>query len=259
MAAPDAAAAPSPFHRITRAVTSGLSDLLFPPVCTFCDVDLGDSPADSRLCEACRAELIGDPVYRCRRCAAAVAVTFTGGDCPWCRDRGYRFRRAVAVGRYEGKLREAVLRLKRPGSEALSAALTEGLWSHEGAALRAEQVDLVAPIPMFWFRRLARGWNSPELTAARLAAKLGIGDDPRLLVRIRNTRPQAGLSAGDRKTNVHRAFGLRRGRKVEGKHVLLVDDVMTSGATCSEATRTLLDAGAKRVTIAVLARTQGET
>src|SRR5690242_19783336 len=110
------------FRRAVSAAAEGLIDLTFPPVCSFCDVDLGEAPADKRLCSSCRSAIVGEPVYRCSRCAAAVAVTFVGNECPWCSDRRYRFRRAVAIGRYQGELRDAVLRLKHPGSEPLAAA-----------------------------------------------------------------------------------------------------------------------------------------
>jgi len=253
------------FRRALGTATAGLVDLTFPPVCSFCNVDLGEAPADKRLCSGCRTAIVGEPVYRCSRCAAAVAPTFIGNECPWCSERHYRFHRSVAIGRHGDTLRDAVLRLKRPGSEALADAMADGLWSHAAETLRRERIDLVVPIPMYWLRRLQRGWNSPELLATALAGRLGnaagtrVGNYPRLLVRLRNTKPQAGLSQTERRTNVHRAFGLRRGYRVEGKNVLLVDDVMTTGATCSEAARTLRDAGAKRVVVAVLSRAQGET
>jgi ComF family protein len=257
----------SPFRWIRRAFSTaaaGLIDLTFPPVCSFCDVDLGDAPVDKRLCPACTMEIVGEPVYRCSRCAAAVAPTFIGNECPWCGERHFRFRRAVAIGRYFGPLRDAVLKLKHPHNEPLAAALADGLWRHAGDVLRTERIDLVVPIPMHWYRRIWRGWNSPELIAGALADRLSaaagvkVRDYPRLLRRLRNTKPQAGLSQTERVTNVHRAFGMRRGYRVEGATVLVVDDVMTTGATCSEAARTLLDAGAKRVVVAVLARAQGE-
>jgi ComF family protein len=253
------------FRRAVSAAAEGLVDLAFPPVCSFCDVDLGEAPVDKRLCPECTKAIIGDPDFHCSRCGASVAPTFIGDECPWCKDRRFRFRRTVAIGPYQGSLRDAVLRLKHPGSEPLAAALADGLWRHAGDALRAEGIDIVAPIPMHWLRRLRRGWNSPELIASALTARLNaaggvkVRDYRRLLVRLRNTKPQAGLSQTDRVTNVHRAFGVRRGRRVEGACVLLVDDVMTTGATCSEAARALMDAGAKRVVVAVPARAQGES
>ena len=258
----------APLHWLRRAIgtaADGLTDLAFPPVCSFCDTDLGEAPVDKRLCPACSTAIVGEPVYRCTRCAAAVAPTFIGNECPWCGERHYRFKRTVAIGRYHGPLRDAVLRLKHPGSEPLAAAIAEGLWRHAGDTLRAERIDLVVPVPMHWLRRIRRGWNSPELIATALARRLSVDagvkvrDYPRLLVRLRNTKPQAGLSQTERATNVHRAFGLRRRYRVEGATVLVVDDVMTTGATCSEAARTLLEAGAKRVVVGVLARAQGET
>ncbi|MBL9084027.1 MAG: ComF family protein [Planctomycetales bacterium] len=122
----------------------------------------------------------------------------------------------------------------------------------------ATEFDLVVPIPMHWFRRAIQGHNGPDLTATLVAKRLGIVDYPRLLVRRRRTRPQAGLTPPQRRDNVHNAFALRNGYRVEGAKVLLIDDILTTGATCSEAARTLKRAGATTVAVAVLGRAQSE-
>jgi ComF family protein len=187
-----------------------------------------------------------------------VAETFTGDDCPWCRDHDLRFDRTVTVGSYQRELRDAVLKLKHPRTEDLAAALAALLLSHE-ATLRALGIDAVAPIPMHWRRRVIRGHNGPELIAGHLARRLRAKYDRRLLVRRRYTQPQAGLSPPARRENVHQAFAVRWGRRLKGRRILLVDDILTTGATCSEAAKVLKKAGAATVVVAVLARAQGET
>ena len=244
-----------------RSFAVGLCDLVFPPTCAFCEVPLSsDSESRGRWCSACAATILEPPTVRCRKCAARVAVTMRDdADCPWCRDHALRFDRTVTLGTYRDELRDAVLKQKRIHSDAPTRALGEMLWAREGGALAKEQIDAVVPVPMHWRRRLRRGWNGPELTAALLAHRLGVGDYPRLLRRSKATKPQAGLSPTQRRENVRRAFTLRWGYRVAGAVVLLVDDVLTTGATCSEAAAALKRAGAARVVVAVFGRAQGET
>jgi ComF family protein len=104
---------------------------------------------------------------------------------------------------------------------------------------------------------LRQGVNNPELLAERLGRRLGVPVINRSLVRRRHTPTQAGLSPRERHLNVRGAFAVRRPRRVVGRRILLVDDVMTTGATCNEATRCLLEAGAADVSVATLARASG--
>lgn len=245
-------------HMIGR-FAAGVVDLVYPPCCAWCEVDLDGAARRERFCEACLRELGAAAEYRCPKCAAAVAPTFTGNDCPWCREHELRFDRAFALGRYAGPLRDAVLRLKRPGCEALAAGMVDLLWRQVGDSLAAEAVDLVVPVPMHWRRRVLRSHSDAELLAAHAARRLSRPLLRRALTRIRATRTQAGLSPPQRRENVHAAFRVRRPTVVRGKTVLLVDDILTTGATCSEAARVLKKAGAIHVAVAVLGRAQGET
>jgi predicted amidophosphoribosyltransferase len=107
---------------------------------------------------------------------------------------------------------------------------------------------------MHWRRRFLRGTNSAAVLAEALADKLQLPLRRRLLRRRRYTRPQFSLSPPERRANVRGAFSVGAGYPLQEAHVLLVDDIMTSGATCNEAARTLRKAGARRVTVVVAAR-----
>ncbi len=131
------------------------------------------------------------------------------------------------------------------------------LWLRRGAPLVALQADLLVPIPMHWRRRLLRGANSPELLADRLARRLGVPVANRLLIRCRNTKPQADLKPKERFGNVRGAFRTAKGYGLQGARVVLVDDVLTTGATCSEGAKVLKQAGASMVGVAVVARAEG--
>src|SRR5205823_5857562 len=113
--------------------------------------------------------------------------------------------------------------------------------------------DVVIPVPLHWFHRLRRGYNQSEALARELAAALGVPCRPRWLRRARLTRKQHhSLSREERRANVHDAFRARHADAVRGRHVLLVDDVMTTGSTAHEAARPLRAAGAAQITVAVL-------
>ena len=129
------------------------------------------------------------------------------------------------------------------------------LWAeHLEQGLRGVGADVVIPVPLHWRRRLKRGYNQSAALAWELAARLGLPCKPRWLRRIRDTPHQMGLSRTERQANVRGAFRAGAWARLRGKVVLLVDDVLTTGTTASEAARALREAGAARVLAVVLAR-----
>lgn len=160
----------------------------------------------------------------------------------------------VAFGIYEGLLRHLILGAKHPWGEATARSLADALWELRGDDLRQRPIDVVCPVPMHWRHRLWRQANSAEALAQRLAAHLGKPYRQRLVRKRRSTTKQALLPRTERLTNLRGSFVARLGRKYRHCHVLLVDDVLTTGATCSEAAKVLKRAGAVDVTVAVIAR-----
>jgi ComF family protein len=175
-----------------------------------------------------------------------------------CKGVALRFESAVALGDYADDLRAAVLRMKRASEEPLTTALADLLSERLAERVSVLEPEAVIPVPMYWMRRWARGTNNSEILAARLANALSLPLLEGALTRRRNTQPQAGLSEGARWKNVRGAFRLKRGVDVRGARILLVDDVLTTGATCSEAARALTKAGAAAVTVVVVARADGD-
>jgi ComF family protein len=155
---------------------------------------------------------------------------------------------------YDGAVREAVLRAKRPAGEDVAAALAALLVRKHGERLRGWGSDRIVPVPMHWLRRAWRGTSAAEEVTRRLA---GLLDLPwsRSLVRIRPTRMQNQLPVAERPRNVAGAFRCRR--RWAGERVLLVDDVVTTGATIAACCRAILEAGAGSVDVAAVARADG--
>lgn len=137
-------------------------------------------------------------------------------------------------------------------------ALTRLLMEVHRARLTDYRADVVVPMAMHWSRRMVRGVNGPEISAEVVAGELGVPMARRLLVRRRKTRRQFNLSPPQRFRNVRQAFGVSAGYHLDAARVLLVDDILTTGATCSEAARVLRGAGAEEVGVAVLARAEGD-
>jgi ComF family protein len=151
---------------------------------------------------------------------------------------------------YEGALRSLIHLYKYSGMKPLARTLSAYL---ERALSVDEPIDAVVPVPLYWRRKWARGFNQSELLARHLARsrKLPVID---ALRRKKATAAQAGLSSAGRRRNVAGAFLARRGADVNGKRILLIDDVMTTGATASACAAALKRAGAKSVSLLTVAR-----
>ena len=210
------------------------------------------------LCPDCLEAIVSEDGPRCVLCAAknSVAAVDDTDGCRECARFDLRFDAALTLGNYDGLMREFVLRIKRQQHESLTLALAKLVWREHGDAIAAWECDLALPVPMHWWRRVWRGTNSPDLLAARMAENLNIDCLPRCVARSRATQPQSELAPGERFHNVRGAFRLRRGYDIRGARVLLVDDILTTGATASEVARVLKRAGAREVNVLVLARTQ---
>ncbi|HKB00622.1 MAG TPA: ComF family protein [Gemmataceae bacterium] len=160
----------------------------------------------------------------------------------------------MRLGPYDGTLRNVILAMKHRAGEALADSVGRVWAAHHAGRFRALGVDSVVPVPLHWWRRLWRGFNQSEYLSAAVARMLGVEHRPGWVRRVRPTASQTHLSATARRENVRGAFRARRGATLAGRTVLLVDDVLTTGSTASEAARALRVGGAKAVHVAVLAR-----
>ncbi len=173
------------------------------------------------------------------------------GGCAWCRGKRLGFDSAVALGPYQGPIRHVCLAMKRSSGSWLGRWAADLLIEARGDVLRAVGASAVVPIPLHWSRHLTRRHNQADVLADRLAERLGL-PSLRPLRRAYRTPKLAGMSRTERAARMKDAFRARE--EVRGRTVLLVDDILTSGATCGSAARALKKAGAKRVVAVVLGR-----
>jgi ComF family protein len=238
--------------KLGRHLGQGTLALLYPGICAACSASL--PPGRDRFCSTCRMALTSDVQPTCPHCASTVgAFTQIEDGCLQCRNATFHFEGAIRLGPYEGLLRDLILRIKHEPGELLAELLSD-LWAeHAEARLRALGADLVVPVPLHWRRRWTRGYNQSEVLARGLATRLGVPCRPGCLRRARFTPDQTRQTAAARRDNVRGAFQSRPSEHLRQRCVLLVDDVLTTGSTASEAARALHAAGAARVVVAVLA------
>ena len=191
--------------------------------------------------------------YFCVACRSPFQNRFPldeEGRCTFCRLGLRGFDAAYSYGAYESTLRELIHLFKYGGIQTLAGPLGDCLAT---ALPRDQRFDLVVPMPLHWLRRWQRGFNQSALLAKEISRRSGI-PLVHCVRRRRPTAPQAGLSNAKRRANVAGAFLVKRNRPVNGLRVLLVDDVMTTGATAGACASALKKAGARHVALLTLAR-----
>lgn len=243
-------------RRVATAFGRNVAQWLFPNTCLICDAAETDTtPFRHGLCSDCHPAVTTDPFSACPWCAQTIGpYTDTTHGCMECRGVALGFERAVRLGPFRGKLRDAVLRTKVLAGEGTAEMLGRVFAEHRREQIECAEIDLVAPVPLHWWRKWTRGYNQAEAVARELAVGLQVPLIPKLLRRVKWTVHQVQLSLPARRENIKGAFRVTNGARVAGRTVLLVDDVMTTGSTLGEAARMLRDAGADRVVVAVLAR-----
>ena len=239
-----------PVHRWGRA---GL-DLLFPPNCALCYLPLTTDGPLPRLCVACQEQLQSASSKRCQRCGHLVAINVgQGSSCSKCTENRFVFDRVVVLGSYDGRLKQAILRMKHSGEHSLATAVGQIVGQRLAKEQILSKVDIVTYMPMHWLRRMKRGINSAELIAESASSELEL--PLRSLLRIRRkTEKQSMLTPPQRKHNVQDAFAASKRVRLSGQHVMIVDDTLTTGATANEAAKTLRSMGAGKITVVVLGR-----
>lgn len=237
---------------LPRRAGRGLVDLVLPPRCLGCGALVADQGA---LCAACWQALtfLGEPACAC--CGLPFAHDQgAGARCAACLAAPPAFDRARALWRYDEGSKGLILAFKHADRTDAAPALARWL-ARAGQALLPD-CDLVAPVPLHWRRLFRRRYNQAALLATALGRQAGRPVAPDLLRRRRDTPSQGHLSRGARQRNVAGAFAVapRWRDRLAGRRVLLVDDVLTTGATVEAAAAALTRAGAAGVDVLTLAR-----
>jgi ComF family protein len=245
-------------HALLWHVPGNLLDLLLPPQCICCDALV---EVQGQLCAACfgRTDFITEPL--CSRCGVPFAAADQGGArgdeaalCPSCHASPPLFGRARAALRYNAQGRQLILPLKHADRPELATMLAPHM-ARAGAAL-LQHADLLVPVPLHRRRLFHRRYNQAALLAAAISPITGIPASLDALIRRHATASLDTKSPAERAAVVRDAFSIRPARAglLSGRAIVLIDDVMTSGATADACTATLLAAGVRLVDVLLAAR-----
>jgi ComF family protein len=234
-----------------RQAARAALDVVFPPTCLACRTAVAEPDA---LCGACWGAMRFIERPFCDRMGTPFEHEMGEGVLSAAAvDKPPVFQRARAVALFEdGPARRLVHRLKY--SDRMELARPMGVWMARAGAEILAEADALAPIPLHYTRLWRRQFNQSAALARVIARQSGKPLDLSLLARVRRTRSQVGLSRAERAENLHGAFRCPETAEIKGRRIVLIDDVLTSGATANAAARALLRGGAKAVDVLVFAR-----
>lgn len=227
--------------------------MLCPPECVWCE---RPTNPDEHFCEDCLPLFVSD-YYRCKRCASPLPPVVPNESCSRCEAAKWRFKAVVTLGPYRGRLREAVILMKKKPFELLRRASGELMAEELKKQIFAKSDPLLLAVPNHWTRTFLRSVCQASSLAQSVSLSTGWPLLRGVVRRSRKTPKQGMLSWTERTHNVRGAFKLRPTKRIAGRQVIVIDDVLTSGATADEIAKLLLAGGAASVTVAVVARGTG--
>lgn len=225
-------------------ILNSFLELIYPPLCLCCQKRL--AARTEYICSCC---LLNFPVISkaCPRCALSLGES---DECEYCHGLNFSFSGVCALGEYKHDLRDIIHRLKYKSKSNLAAGLAKML-VQKVEKKNWPELNMITSIPLHRSSYLKRGYNQAELLANNMAKLLGI-EYQQMLKKVKKTSSQSFLSREERAENLIDVFEYR-GKKAKG-NILLVDDVFTTGSTVEEAAKVLLNKGAEKVYVAVVAR-----
>ena len=238
-------------------LTGQALDLLFPFHCLLCGTEKNAHP--HYLCAECAAKIRRQPGPACTLCAKPLAPGDGQEFCIRCRKQPKpHYAAAYAPAVYDGLARKAVTMMKRAKKKVLLPAMAAMMAQYAGKFMAdLGNTGLIVPVPAHWTKMLTRGFNPASELALLVGKELGIPVTESALARRFFTRPQKNLPQKARAQNARTSY-TRTGNdgEITGKRILLIDDILTTGATADECSRLLIEGGAEKVSLLVFAGTE---
>ncbi|MEX0791999.1 MAG: phosphoribosyltransferase family protein [Pirellulaceae bacterium] len=240
------------------ALCEAFVGLIYPPFCAICQSGLDEtnaSDASDTLCADCLRDVRA--IRHCIRCSAEIQPHWQeqGTGCPWCGHLKFRFDGAISLGNYEASLQAAALRSKTAAGVATTWGLGRALGTLVAQKYGPDYFDWIIPVPTHWLRRIRRGVSPADILARGIGKSIAARLSTRSIFARRSIRKQSTLRIADRRENVRDAYASANGLNFFGQRILVVDDLLTTGATASAIGRICRQAKAAEVHVAVVART----
>ena len=226
------------------------ADLIYPPLCALCQCRLS-SPAEL-ICEPCQTQLLPVSTPCCDRCGFPLETP--DQSCEACQGRTLHFLRARSALMFNQPVQALIHLLKYRRRRSIGVFLGECLGKIIVCEPWFAHIDTIVPLPLHSVRLRERGYNQSERIAKGFADYTGVPMNTGLVVRRRPTKTQTRLSIEQRRENVKDAFATPPGQSLKGRHIVLVDDVLTTGASLDSCARALVDGGAAAVYALTVAR-----
>jgi len=234
----------------------GFVDLVYPKVCILCRKSLKNTASiNDIVCLDCWTKAKKNTPPFCTSCGRHLEKkNFAKNICPGCARKKLHFDRAFSPYLYDGVIKEMIHQFKYQGKEHLSKTLAQPMCNFiKEYSLPLEYLDCIIPVPLDNTKLREREFNQAQVLSKHIGEEFNIEVLPDCLRRTRSTRSQTELDIKDRLKNVEGCFSLKEGYSLKGKNILLVDDVLTTGSTASEATRAIKESACGFVFVLTLA------
>jgi len=238
-----------------RRFINNFIDVLYPKCCRICHQRLKTNSVDNLICIDCWSKIKKNVPPFCRRCGRTIKNNcFLKNICPQCQRTDFAFDRAFSPCVYEGVVKELISQFKYKGNDYIGTSLSRLLIDFvEDYNLELKLFDLIIPVPLHPKKLREREFNQAQILSKCLADKFGMELSTNNLIRVRDTSTQTDLTDRERWRNMEGSFTVRNGSHLKRKNILLIDDVLTTGATCCEASHALKEAGVAVIFVLTLA------
>lgn len=220
--------------RIIKKIWNRLLDILYPKTCCFCGRVSGQE-----LCDACREKVFYIREPRCKKCGKPIRYE-EQEYCRDCQKQSFHYIQGKSLWIHKGAVPWSIYQFKYHNRRIYGRFYAQELYRLYGKWIREQKIDLIVPIPLHWWRKRKRGYNQAEIIARHLGELTGIPVDAKIVIRKKYTKPQKTLNNKERVKNLKDVFEIKK-TQVSGKHILLIDDIYTTGSTIDAVSRLLLE------------------
>jgi len=237
-----------------RRLLQGLKGIIYPKTCPSCKVKLNEAE-EELICKKCYAQIKMNLPPFCVLCGRHLEKNNPNKNiCPQCVRKKLHFDRAYSPCLYDGVTKKLIHEFKYKGRNNLAKPLSQIMINFiREYSLPVGDLDLIVPVPLYKTRLREREFNQAEVLGAHIAEEFKKEISSKILLRLRFTKTQTGLKDNERALNVAGSFAVSKNANLKNKNLLLIDDVLTTGATSSEASRALKNSGAQAVFVLTLA------